>query len=102
MAKAITYCIALQRFSNVSLSVLPTCQTRNVVFDAGRYLLQVYDIERNGEISTLPAVIHEILLGTSRTIVLEPSVSCKPEFNIDTYKYILLFFMFSTDALSYT
>ena len=69
MANGITYCIASQRFSNLSLSAFPMFQLCNLTVDAGRYLLTVYDIERDGKISTLPAVIEEVqLLGTFATI----------------------------------
>lgn len=75
MANGITYCIALQRFSNVSFSAFPMFRLCNLAVNGGRYLLQVYDIERDGEISTLPAIIKEVLLRTFSSMVLEPSVS---------------------------
>ena len=97
IANGITHCIALQRFSNVSLSDLPICQSRNVTLDTGRYLLQVYDIETRGEISAVPAVVDEILLGTSTA--LEPSVSRKSKFSADTSHFFSSFH--SIDALNY-
>ena len=88
LANEITYCIALQRFSNISASELHIFQSCNAKFDAGRYLLKVYDIERDGEISTLPAVIEEVLIDSLSTAVLMPSLTRKKQSNIG---YINLF-----------
>ena len=74
-ANGITHCIALQRFSNASANDLSIFQTCNTTFDAGRYLLQVYDIDTYGEISALPAITDEMQLGTSTTMILSPSAS---------------------------
>ena len=74
IANANTYCVAYPRFSNASLIVLPLCQSHNITIDAGRYWLHVYDIDGEGVIPTLPAVIDEIVLvSTSGTILLSTS-----------------------------
>ena len=78
MVKEITYCIAQQRDSNVSASdahIFHACKAKSA--DAGRYWLHVYDIERHGRISTLPAVEAEILLGPSTPTI---TVSRMPNF----------------------
>ena len=71
MVKEITYCIAQQRDSNASASDAPifhACKTKRA--DAGRYWLHVYDIECNGRISTLPAVISEMLQDPCPTVTV--------------------------------
>ena len=48
MVKEITYFIAQQRDYNASASDFPIFQScKAILFDAGRYLLHVYDIERD-------------------------------------------------------
>ena len=78
MVKEITYCIAQQRDSNDSVSDLPILQRCKAKFGAGRYWLDVYDIERDGRISALPAIKDEMLLRPSVT------VSCMPTFRVLT------------------
>ena len=76
MVKEIAYCIAQQQDSNVSASDAPmfrTCKAKSA--DAGRYWLHVYDIERDGRISTLPAVVSEMLQDPCTTTV---TVSRRP------------------------
>ena len=82
MVKEIAYCIAQQRYSNVSASDAPmfhACKAKSA--DAGRYWLHVYDIERRGRISVLPAVEAEILLGPSTPTI---TVSRMPNFRAFT------------------
>ena len=90
MVKEITYCIAQQRDSNASASDLPmfhACKAKSA--DAGRYWLQVYDIERDGRMSTLPAVEEEILLGPSTPII---TVSRMPNFRAFTLSSMYSFY----------
>ena len=68
--------MAQQRDSNASASDFPMFQSRKaILFDAGRYLLHVYDIERDGVIAAWPAVKDEILIEPSIATVTELSVS---------------------------
>ena len=69
MEKKITHCIAQKRDSNASANYFPIFQTCNAKIDAGRYLLEVYDIERDGGISAFPVVKGNITLGISKTAV---------------------------------
>ena len=98
MVKEITYCIVQQRNSNVS-SVVPIFQTCKAKFAAGRYWLQVYDIETDGRISTLPAVEAEIQLGPSTPTI---TVSRMPNFRAFALSsmYSFYFYLYSIDALS--
>ena len=77
--KEITYCIAQQRDFNYSANDFPVFYAcKAILFDAGRYLLDVYDIERDGRISTSPAVKDEIIIEKSIAAVTELSVSRMP------------------------
>ena len=99
MVKEMMYCIARQRNSSISTSDFPIFQTCTAKFAAGRYWLHVYDIERDGGISTLPAVEKEILLGPSTPTI---TVSCMPNFRAFTLSstYSFYYHLYSIDALS--
>ena len=76
MVKEITYFIAQQQDYNASASDFPIFQScKAILFDAGRYLLHVYDIERDGVFAAWPAVKDEILIEPSKATVTEVSVS---------------------------
>ena len=93
MANGVTYCLALQRFPNSSLSNFPIFQSCNASFEDGRYLLKAYDIEKDGNVTQLPAATEEvilkaftaateeILIKTSTAIVAEPSFSSTTKSN---------------------
>ena len=90
MVKEMMYCIARQRNSNIPTNDFPIFQTCTAKFAAGRYGLQVYDIERDGVISTLPAVEEaEILLGPSTPTI---TVSRMPNFKAFTLSSIYSFY----------
>ena len=73
VANGITYCIALQRFLNSSESNFHiSCSPW---FESGRYLLQAYDIENDGNVSKRPAITEEVILETFEKMVPEPSFS---------------------------
>ena len=96
MVKEITYCIAQQRDSNVSASDAPifhACKAKRA--DAGRYWLHVYDIERDGRISALPAVVSEMLLDPCPTV----TVSRRPKYRTLTLSNMYSF-LYSIDVLS--
>ena len=76
IANGISYCVTVQRFSNVYVSNLSLCQSSNTTFGAGRYLVKVYDIANDGNISELPAVVQEISFEEPTKIVFESSLSC--------------------------
>ena len=100
MVKEITYCIAQQRDSNDSVSDLPifhSCKANRA--DAGRYWLDVYDIERDGRISALPAIKDEMLLRPSTTTV---TVSCMPTFRVLTLLSIHSFLSIASYSPTYT
>ena len=96
VANGITYCITFQRFSNVTInnSIFQSC---NATFNAGRYVFQVYDIERGGEISLFPAVVSVIHLITPAAT--NPSASRMPKFSIDVCKYNVIQFTFLASKL---
>lgn len=71
LANGITYCIVLQQFFNISESNFLILETCNATLHAGRYLLKAYGIEKDGNISQLPAVIEEVLLEISAVMVPE-------------------------------
>ncbi|KAL5502830.1 hypothetical protein EMCRGX_G009665 [Ephydatia muelleri] len=75
IANGFTYYIALQRLSNVTESNLSVFRSSNATLGAGTYLLKAYDIENDGSISKLPAVITYVLLETHAKLVIEPSFS---------------------------
>ena len=102
MASGITYCIALQRFSNLSGNRFPVFQSCNKTYVAGRYLLKLYDVEKDGNISELPAVIQEVVLGISDTMIQESTLSgiksssiiiCECIFSLCKVQYHLLHLM---------
>ena len=99
MVKEITYCIAQQRDSNASVSDLPIFKRCKAKHGAGRYWLDVYDIERDGRISALPAVKDEMLLRPSTTTV---TVSCMPEFRVLTLLSIHSFLSIALYSPTYT
>ena len=74
--ETIAYCVIIQRLGYASINNFSMCRSSNTTFCAGRYLVRVYDITKDGNISTLPAVVDEILFEEPTTIFLEPSLSC--------------------------
>ena len=73
IAKGVTFCIVSQRFSYISVST--SCKISNETVETGRYLLMVYDIIRDGTLSTLPAIIEEILITVPPPWLEKPSYS---------------------------
>ena len=82
IANGFTYYIALQRLSNVTESNLSVFRSSNATLGAGTYLLKAYDIENDGSISKLPAVITYVLLETHAKLVIEPSFSRMKNLNL--------------------
>ena len=78
IANGISYFITVQRFPNVNIIVhkLSLCQSFNFTFGDGKYSVKVYDIAKDGNISTLPAVVEEILIKASTAMILDSSHSC--------------------------
>ena len=87
MANGITYCIVLQRHSNISENNGFGYQFCNATFGAGKYLLMAYDIEKDGNASKLPAVIEEVLLDPCATMVPEKSFSRMKQSIVEYNKY---------------
>lgn len=83
MANGKTYCIVLQRHSNISENNGFGYQSCNATFGAGNYLLKAYDIEKDGHTSNLPAVIEEVLLDPCAKMVPEKSFSRMKQSNVE-------------------